>query len=171
MSAIFAAISPFQIAVRLMAAGVKEIPGTKTNWLVAAMNWMSFGKANEDDPWCGSAVHFCHYVTGYESPKDPGGARNWLSVGLRVDTDKASPGDVVILWREQRDGWKGHVAFFHSWGPNNTVNLLGGNQSDGFTIAPFPRTRILGVRTPVLTFNPHTYLATLKIPTATVSEV
>lgn len=170
MSAILAAISPYQIAVRLMAAGVKEIPGSKTNWLIASMNWLAGLSANEDDAWCGSALHFCHYITGYESPKNPAGARNWLQAGKVIDIEDASPGDVVILWREQRTGWKGHVAFFHSWGPNNTVNLLGGNQGNGFSVAPFERNRILGIRRPKLIFNPHLYAQTLKIPTAKVTE-
>ena len=115
-------------------------------------------------------MHFCHYITGYESTAKPGGARNWLNAGLTIDPAKAQEGDVVVLWREKRSGWKGHVGFFHSWGPNNTVNLLGGNQSDGFTVAPFDRVRILGVRRPVLTFNPHLYARSLKVPTVRVTE-
>lgn len=170
MSVILAAISPYHIALRLMERGVKEIPGKATNWLIAAMNWLSFGAANEDDPWCGSALHFTHYVTGYESPKNPAGARNWLNAGTPVPIAEAKEGDVVVLWRESRSGWKGHVGYFHSWGPRNTVNLLGGNQSDGFTVAPFDRNRILGVRRPKLIFNPHLYAQSLSIPSVTVSE-
>lgn len=170
MSAILAALSPYHIALRLMERGVKEIPGSKTNWLIAAMNWLSFGAANEDDAWCGSALHFGHYVTGYESPKNPGGARNWLNAGYPIKVEDAEEGDVIVLWRENRDGWKGHVGHFHSWGPNNTVNILGGNQSNGFSVAPFDRNRILGIRRPKLIFNPHLYAKTLNIPTAKVTE-
>jgi uncharacterized protein (TIGR02594 family) len=149
----------------MMAAGVREIPGSKTNWLIAGMNWLAGAGANEDDPWCGSAVHFSHFIAGYESPANPAGARNWLKAGEPIAINDAQDGDVVVLWREKPAGWKGHVGYFHSWGPGRrTVNLLGGNQSDGFTVAPFDYGRILGVRRPVLNFNPHTYAAGLKVP-------
>jgi uncharacterized protein (TIGR02594 family) len=145
-------ITPYHLGVRMMAAGVKEIPGTKTNALIAAMNWLALGKSNEDDPWCGSFLKFTHYLLGYETPPNPAGARNWLRAGTTVKIEDAKPGDVVILWRESPQSWKGHVGFFHAWGPG-TVRLLGGNQSDGVNVASFARNRILGVRRPKPAFD------------------
>jgi uncharacterized protein (TIGR02594 family) len=161
--------TPFHIALRLRAAGVKEIPGTKMNFLIAAMNWLSHGAGNEDDPWCGSMVNFCHWVLGFQCAQNPSGARSWLNAGLTIDPVKAEPGDVVVLWRESREGWKGHVGFFHGWGPSrSTVILLGGNQSDGVTVASFARERILGVRRPVREMNLETlYTGGAVAPTST----
>ncbi len=163
-------ITPYHLGLRMMAAGVKEIPGTKTNALIAAMNWLSLGSANEDDAWCGSFLHFTHYLLGYESPKNPAGARNWLNAGMTVETNAAQPGDVVILWRESREGWKGHVGYFHAWGPG-TVLLLGGNQSDGVTVASFARGRILGIRRPVAQFDFQAALARITPAATNVREV
>lgn len=153
-------ITPYHLALRMAAAGVKEIPGPKTNWLIAAMNWLALGSANEDDPWCGSLMHFTHWLLGYETPKNPAGARNWLNAGKTVKIEDAQPGDVVILWRENPKGWKGHVGYFHAWGPG-TVRLLGGNQSDAVNVASFARNRILGVRRPVAVFDVAAAIAKL----------
>lgn len=140
-------ITPYHLALRMAAAGVKEVPGAKTNWLIAAMNWMTLGSANEDDPWCGSMLHFTHWLLGFQSPKNPAGARNWLQVGDVVSERDVRKGDVVILWRESRAGWKGHVGYFDRW-EGDHVRLLGGNQSDGVTLSSFDRSRILGIRRP-----------------------
>ncbi len=163
---------PYLLALRMMERGVKEVPGTKTNWLVAAMNWLSHGAANEDDPWCGSGMHFCHWLTGHQSPKNPSSARAWTGAGTPVETHLAQRGDVVVLWREQREGWKGHVAFFHAWADAGKTRLvlLGGNQSDGWTLSTFPVSRVLGVRRPLAVWNPQTYLASLSGPVAATTR-
>lgn len=164
-------ITPYHLALRMAAAGVKEIPGKdKTNWLIAAMNWMAFSKANEDDPWCGSLMHFTHWLLGFETPRDPGGARNWLTVGKTVRIEDAQEGDVVVLWREDPKSWKGHVGYFQTWAGSN-VRLLGGNQGDAVSVASFARTRILGVRRPVAVFDVNAALTRLTPSGTGVTEV
>lgn len=170
MSAPFTAFSPFTIALRLYDAGVKEIPGAKTNWLIAAMNWLAGAGANEDDPWCGSFMHFTHWILGYVTPKNPASARAWLSVGKPKSNRDVDPGDVAILWRVSRDGWQGHVGYFHSWNDDGTFNMLGGNQLDGITLARQPIERLLGFREPTSNYSLAAILAKLPKGTASTKE-
>lgn len=72
-------------------------------------------------------------------------ARSYLDWGTPVGIEQAERGDVVILWRGDRDGWQGHVAFFHSL-TGDRVTLLGGNQSNQVNLAAYPLDRVLGVR-------------------------
>jgi hypothetical protein len=52
---------------------------------------------------------------------------------------------VVILSRGNSKT-QGHVGFFSGWQTNGSVLLLGGNQGDKVSTAPFGVSRVLGVR-------------------------
>jgi len=61
--------------------------------------------------------------------------------------------DVVILSRgsgPQPDASvlnaPGHVGFFAGWGTDGRIMILGGNQGDTVSIAPFDVSRVLGIR-------------------------
>lgn len=72
-------------------------------------------------------------------------ARSYLEWGVPVHLDYAKPGDLVVLWRESPDSWKGHVAFFVRREGDNVI-LLGGNQSNRVNEQAYPVDKILGVR-------------------------
>lgn len=141
---------PFTIALKLLREGLKEIPGPKANALIEAMNFKAGAGANEDAPWCGSFVFFCHWILGYACPANPAGAQQWLKVGEVIPLHKAERGDVVVFWRDNPQSWKGHVGFFESFTNSGEIQLLGGNQGDQVSIVLMPRSRVLGVRRPVL---------------------
>lgn len=166
----FSAANPYTIALRLLSAGVKELPGDRTNALIAAMNVGAGAGDNETDPWCGSFVHFCHWVLGYKCPANPAGAQQWLKVGKEIELTNVQRGDVVIFWRESKDSWKGHVGFFHGWADNEII-LLGGNQSDQVSMAKMPQSRVKGVRRPEPEFKLDKALAALSVPSSAGSEV
>jgi hypothetical protein len=54
-------------------------------------------------------------------------------------------GDIVILWRISPKSIYGHVGFYVCE-RKNTLYLLGGNQSNSVSIAPYPKTQVLGYR-------------------------
>ena len=77
-------------------------------------------------------------------------ARSYLSWGEMVaGPEQAKEGDVVVFTRGSGTA-QGHVAFFLKV-TGSQIEVLGGNQSDGVTIARYPRSRLLGIRRPLRT--------------------
>jgi uncharacterized protein (TIGR02594 family) len=74
-------------------------------------------------------------------------ARSWLEWGIVVPPEQAREGDVVIMWRDFKDSWQGHVGFW-AGAVGNHVLVLGGNQRNQVNVKSFPSDRILGVRRP-----------------------
>lgn len=144
-------ISAFDLAMRFV--GTKEIPGVVSNPLILAMlrlddSWPT----GEEVAWCSAFVNFVTNLLRLPRSKSLA-ARSWLTVGTPIALVTAEAGfDVVILRRGigQQPGPEvikapGHVGFF-AGRDNETVTILGGNQSDGVTVAPFPAAQVLGVR-------------------------
>jgi hypothetical protein len=75
-------------------------------------------------------------------------ARSYLTWGEKVTgLEQAREGDVVIFTRGSSAA-QGHVAFFHK-ATGSQIEVLGGNQSDGVTIARYAKSRLLGIRRPL----------------------
>jgi len=72
-------------------------------------------------------------------------ARSYQYWGDEVSLDAAQEGDIVVFWRGTPDGWQGHVGFFvrHS---GDSIDVLGGNQSNQVNIKAYPVDRLLSVR-------------------------
>lgn len=133
--------------------GEKELAGPLSNPLVLAMLRLD-AKWVEDDvtPWCSAFVGFvCKCLPGVERSRSLA-ARSWLLVGKEVSLAQAKPGwDVVVLTRgtgkqpgKDVIAASGHVGFYVGQeGPN--VLVLGGNQGDAVSIAPFAKSRILRI--------------------------
>lgn len=143
-------ITAFDLAMRFV--GVKELPGTVSNPLILAMLRLDANWPTDDEvPWCSAFPNFICWELRLPRSKNLG-ARSWLRVGRPISVDEAKPGfDVCILTRgEVQPGPEvlnanGHVGFFARV-DSNFVWLLGGNQSDGVSVAAFNRERILGIR-------------------------
>lgn len=144
-------ISAFAIAQRFV--GVKETPGMASNPIILAMLRLDNAfPAGDDVAWCAAFTSWVAWLLRLPRSKSLA-ARSWLQVGLPIDLDDARPGfDVVVL---QRGGGEqpgpdviaapGHVGYFAGL-DGSSVLILGGNQSDAVSIAPFPVSRVLGVR-------------------------
>jgi len=92
--------------------------------------------------WCDAFVDWCALMAG--SAPTPGlNARAWLDAGEKVVEPKQ--GDIVILWRESKDSWKGHVGFFIKEN-DKMVWILGGNQTGQVRISAYRKNRVLGYR-------------------------
>lgn len=126
--------------------GEKEWPGAKHNPVIAGFFAASDNAHVLDDEtsWCAA---FAGAVLAQIGLKGTGklNARSYLDWGVPVEIRSAAPGDVVIFWRGNPTGWQGHVAFLVRF-EGDKVIVRGGNQGDAVTDAPYPVSRILGIR-------------------------
>lgn len=106
----------------------------------------------DEVPWCSAFINrLCWWLRLPRSKS--AAARSWLLVGMPVSLGQAESGfDVVILKRagsnagpEVTSGAPGHVGLFAGV-ENDHVLVLGGNQSNGVSIARFAASDVLGVR-------------------------
>ena len=132
------------IDIALDEYGITELPGSKHNPEVlkyfheTGREWVK----DDETSWCDAFVDWCAMMAG--SAPTPGlNARAWLEAGEKVEHPKR--GDVVILWREKPDSWKGHVGLFIKEN-EKMVWLLGGNQNNQVKISAYRKNRVLGYR-------------------------
>ena len=112
----------------------------------ALSDYLSNGGMNLDPAttaWCAAFVNSTLKQSGVEGTGKLN-ARSFLDWGTPVDTPQR--GDVAIFSRGDRNGWQGHVGFFDSYADDGRINVLGGNQSDSVSIAPYAANRLLGFR-------------------------
>ena len=124
--------------------GIKEVVGDKHNPDIVAM-FADIGHdyiKDDETAWCSALLNFFCKKLGYERSGKLD-ARSWLKLPVMVL--KPQVGDIVVLWRKIPDSWEGHVGLFISW-DEDSVYVLGGNQSNMLSIAPYPRERVLGFR-------------------------
>lgn len=128
--------------------GIREFSGKHSNspsiikWLRALIPHAD----NDEIDWC-SAFTADVVRAALEIEKLPqisAAARSWLDYGFSTQEPKA--GDIVVFWRESPTSWKGHVGIFIRHSPTS-VWVLGGNQSNAVTIAPYDKNKVLGYRT------------------------
>jgi uncharacterized protein (TIGR02594 family) len=103
-------------------------------------------------PWCSSFVNAICWMLRLPRSKSAA-ARSWLLVGRAVPLHDAQVGDVVILRRGGNTqgpeviAAPGHVGLFAGADlTRGVVHVLGGNQSDGVSVAGFKAVDVLGVR-------------------------
>jgi uncharacterized protein (TIGR02594 family) len=141
-------VTLYQIAERFM--GLKEIPGSEHNPQVMAMLHLDQEWPEGDEvPWCSAFVNYCAWLLNLPRSKSLR-ARSWLNVGVPVDYPRQGF-DVAILNRGEGEqpgpdviDAPGHVGLFASAG--SSVWLLGGNQGNTVSVAPYDRQRVLGIR-------------------------
>jgi uncharacterized protein (TIGR02594 family) len=127
--------------------GLEEWPGARHNPQVVGFA-EAVGHAwvqDDETPWCASFVGAVLAQVGLPHTGKLN-ARSYLDWGVPVDLADAEQGDVVVFSRGDPNGWQGHVAFFHGIDSSGNILVLGGNQGNRVSIAPYPRSRLLGVR-------------------------
>lgn len=94
-------------------------------------------------PWCAA---FANAVLGKAGMEGTGKltARSFLNWGEATDTP--TEGDIVVFWRNDPNGWQGHVGFFAGYDANGNIRVLGGNQSNQVNIQSYNKNRLLGFR-------------------------
>lgn len=144
-------ITALEIAQRFV--GLTEVDGPTSNPQVLAMLHLDASWVEDDEtPWCSAFTNYVAWLLRLPRSKSLA-ARSWLAVGTPIPVHSAQPGfDVVILKRGSgtQPGPEvlrapGHVGFYTGQ-ESGHVWLLGGNQSNQVTNAPFSEERVLGVR-------------------------
>ena len=145
----------FELAQRFIGE-IREIPGEAHHPFIQWAHMLcNLGESQPDEvPWCSSFINACCWLLRLPRSKSAA-ARSWLSIGQAIELHNAMIGDVVILKRGSGDGAQGpevlnapgHVGLFAGADIiRGTVNVLGGNQSDGVTVASFKSANVIGVR-------------------------
>lgn len=134
---------PFWLTIARRYLSVAETPGKGTTPVIA--RWLLNLKAwwkDDETPWCGVFVAECLREAGKELPKHWYRALAWQDFGLRL----AAPtlGCIVVFARSGG----GHVGFFVGYDENGRFMILGGNQGNRVSIAPFDGSRIVAFRWP-----------------------
>lgn len=93
--------------------------------------------------WCAAFVDAVLHSTGSAGTGQLN-ARSYLNWGVAVDQPRV--GDVVVMWRESPNSWKGHVGFYAGTNPDGTIKVLGGNQDDSVSFANYDPNTVLGYR-------------------------
>ena len=127
--------------------GMQEVAGGESNPEILAMfDELGYDWVTDDSTtaWCSAALNYFCKKLGYERSGDLI-ARSWLK--LPVYVLKPTMGDIIVLWRESEESWKGHVGIFISEDKERKrVYILGGNVNDMISIASYSSERILGYR-------------------------
>ena len=148
--------------------GLEEYPAARHNpeiirfFADAGNSWVQ----DDETPWCAAFVGSVLAQVGL-SGTNRLNARSYLDWGTPVDLSDARKGDVVVFWRGTKDGWKGHVGFYSHHDDTN-VYVLGGNQGNKVSVAPYSIDRLLGVRTAV---QPRTHPVQSRTIQATIAQV
>lgn len=122
--------------------GVREIPGPATSPVIG--KWLHALRAywtDDETPWCGALPAIVMQECGLAYPKAWYRARAWLDWG---EPCSAALGAVAIFER----GGGGHVGFVVGKDHMSRLMILGGNQGNRVSIAPFEWGRLLGCRWP-----------------------
>lgn len=133
------------ISTALSQYGIKEIPGVKNNPEIMkyfhsiGQDWVQ----GDETAWCSAFVNWVAKSSGKEY-SGMLNARSWLNIGEPIEGFQRIA-DIVILWREKKEGWKGHVGFYIRE-TKEMIYILGGNQDNEVCIKPYPRSRLLGYR-------------------------
>jgi uncharacterized protein (TIGR02594 family) len=129
--------------------GTKEIKGSADNPKVMEMyrtvghDWVE----HDEVAWCAAFVGHCLEKASMPSTRKLN-ARSYLTWGEKVaGVEQAKEGDVVVFTRGSSVA-QGHVAFFLKVS-GGQIEVLGGNQSDGVTVARYAKSRLLGIRRPL----------------------
>jgi uncharacterized protein (TIGR02594 family) len=124
--------------------GQKEIAGPKHNDTIVSL-W-KIGKAglyrDDETAWCAAFTSAALELGGAVSART-GWARGYLKWGQPLSGP--ARGCVVVFSRGPNAG---HVGFVVGRDKGDNLLVLGGNQRDSVSIAPFPSDRILGYRWP-----------------------
>lgn len=135
----------YRIAESLL--GTKEGAGAANNPVIVQM-YADVGQPGVKDDataWCAAFVGSCLERAGIRSTRKLT-ARSYLAWGEQVDPASAREGDIVVFARGN-SAWQGHVAFFVK-ASGQTIEVLGGNQSNAVTRARYSRDKLLGIRRP-----------------------
>lgn len=122
---------------------LREIPGKQHNPVI--VNWLKNMRAwwiDDETPWCGTFVAEVMRAIGIAPPSAWYRAKAWATWGTQL----AAPVFGCIVVFDRKGG--GHVGICVGVDEHGRLMVLGGNQGNAVSIAPFERARVLGYRWP-----------------------
>jgi uncharacterized protein (TIGR02594 family) len=123
----------------LLETYVKEVPGAKSNPRI--LEYFRIGKIsltpNDATAWCAIAANASLEANGIPGTQSAG-ARSFVSSKLFGKLPGPALGALAVWKRGTPDKGLGHVGFY-TGEASGSIYVVGGNQGDAFTIAPFPR--------------------------------
>jgi uncharacterized protein (TIGR02594 family) len=114
----------------------------------AIQDYLSTGGANLDPAvtaWCAAFVNATLQQTGIEGTGS-NMARSFMDWGQPVT--QPQEGDLAVFSRGDPSGPSGHVGFFKGYDDQGNIMVLGGNQGDAVSVAPYSPNQLLGFRRP-----------------------
>lgn len=136
-------IEPIWITEARKHIGTREIPGEKHEPKIIQW-WKAIkrgGIKTDESPWCAAFVGGCLEAVGIVSSRYES-AKSYLLWGMPLKVPAL--GCIVVFNREGG----GHVGFVVGQDVRGRLMVLGGNQGNGVTIAPFDQSRVSGYRWP-----------------------
>lgn len=123
--------------------GQKEYPGAANNpWIVSLWKMIKRGGIKSDAvPWCAAFVGGCLEAVGIKSTRFES-AKSYMAWGIPLS--RPVYGCIAVFSRKGG----GHVGFVIADDGKGRLLILGGNQSDAVSIAPFDKNRVVGYRWP-----------------------
>ena len=124
--------------------GTQEIAGDQHNpevlkyFIGIGHEWVT----TDETAWCSAFANWCCKGAGLEYSGKLN-ARSWLDVGENVQ--EPQPLDIVVLWRDKKDSWKGHVGFFIRE-TSKYIYVLGGNQRNQVCIMRYSKNKLLAYK-------------------------
>lgn len=133
------------LEIALSQYGIEETKGEKDNpEVLKYFDALGFNgsQLKDETAWCAA---FANWVLKQSKLRYTGklNARSFLHIGEKTDDPKQ--GDIVVLWRGSKHGWKGHVGFYINETKDH-INILGGNQMNKVCIMPYAKNRLLEYR-------------------------
>lgn len=116
--------------------GEAEVPGHQHNaWVLRCHGLTSLGADDDETPWCSASACWAVESSGLRSTRSAAAA-SWRTWGQPLQQPRR--GCVVVIPRRAAGNPNAaHVAFY-AGERTGQILLLGGNQSNRLSIAPFP---------------------------------
>ncbi len=137
-------LRPIDVARAEMNQNVAEIRGPQNNPRIVMYHETTEGGAAPDEtPWCSSFTNYCVEQAGLRGTNSKR-ALSWHELPWGRDvTAEPAEGDVVVFRRTSPSSSGGHVGFFIGQ-DRDSIQVLGGNQSNRISIASFPKDGMSG---------------------------
>jgi uncharacterized protein (TIGR02594 family) len=132
-------------AFRELLLDVRERPGAESNARILQYFMATDLKPFDGDEtsWCAAGANFC-LMMGAIRGTNKANARSFCDWGREIGFRR---GALTVLWRESPKSWKGHIGIMTGWTLKH-VFLLGGNQGNTWSVAPYLIDRVLTTRWP-----------------------
>lgn len=131
--------------------GANDSPRIRAMLKKLRLEWLA------GQPWCGTIMAEWLGDCGHPPPPNAFRARAWAEWGRPLTIPLL--GCVVVFARPGVG--TGHVGLVVGTDARNRLMVLGGNQGDAVSIAPFDRARVLAYRWPSGATDPQLYLPQL----------